>query len=270
MFATTIMAAAARALAAAASSRADELARVAAEKQAASDDAEAEATTAEAELMGFSTPSRAETRAAKAAKDLEMQQLHVSILKKKMDREGELHGIQSPQKQAAETAYVHAERRTEAFEREADWAAAETAEAEVLADRLRRERAAAAKALRQVAALAREAAEAATAAVAEAAAKAAAAEQAAVAAALQEEEEERAIDEARAAAEAEARTQERIAALHRAVDEDGVEPGTNGKADPAQEILDLEHTFEKIMRHKAEAEKLKKKKGRAFSFQAKA
>ena len=263
------MAAAARALAAAASSRADELARVAAEKQAASDDAEAEATTAEAELMGFSTPSRAETRAAKAAKDLEMQQLHVSILKKKMDREGELHGIQSPQKQAAETAYVHAERRTEAFEREADWAAAETAEAEVLADRLRRERAAAAKALRQVAALAREAAEAATAAAAEAAAKAAAAEQAAVAAALQEEE-ERAINEARAAAEAEARTQERIAALHRAVDEDGIEPGTNGKADPAQEILDLEHTFEQIMRHKAEAEKLKKKKGRAFSFQAKA
>ena len=269
MLATGLMAAAARALAAAASSRADELARVAAEKQAASDDAEAEATTAEAELMGFSTPSRAETRAAKAAKDLEMQQLHVSILKKKMDREGELHGIQSPQKQAAETAYVHAERRTEAFEREADWAAAETAEAEVLADRLRRERAAAAKALRQVAALAREAAEAATAAAAEAAAKAAAAEQAAVAAALQEEE-ERAINEARAAAEAEARTQERIAALHRAVDEDGIEPGTNGKADPAQEILDLEHTFEQIMRHKAEAEKLKKKKGRAFSFQAKA
>jgi len=245
------MAAAARAAAVAAAARADGLVCLANAKRATSDAAEADAVNAEGEVAAFCTPGRGESRAAKAAKALELAILHTSILQQKMETESRLHGPLSPQKQAAQTACVLAERKTEVIEREADWAAAENAEAEAAAAQLSAKREVAAKALRKAATAAREAAKAAAEAAAEAVAEAAAAAAAAEAAEATEVAEQRAADEARAAAEAaeaEAAAAEAAAALRR-------------EAEP-QEALDLQETFEKIMREKAEAEKKLKLKAR--------
>ena len=75
------------------------------QKLAASDAAEAKAAAAECEQeVPFNTPSRAQVRATQGAKALEVAQLHVSILHQKLEAESKLHGLQSPQKQAAQAA----------------------------------------------------------------------------------------------------------------------------------------------------------------------
>ena len=262
--------------------RAVELETLAAELAAASDAAEAKAATAECEQeVPYNTPSRARVRAILEA--LEVAQLHVSILHQKLEAESKLHGLQSQQKLAAQAAKERAEQKMDTIEREADWAAAEQAEAEAAAAKASAQRAAATKALRRAANVARQEAEAATEAAAEAAAAAAAAKEA-VEEARKEAEARRVardMEEARdAAAAATAVAAERMAEgggeavvhaaatrmhaeAHAAVDSrsaraselEGVESWRTGELESFEQQEDLQLTFDRIMRDKAEAEK---------------
>ena len=264
-----------------------QLAAASRQKLAASDAAEAKAATAECEQeVPFNTPSRAQVRATQGAKALEVAQLHVSILHQKLEAESKLHGLQSPQKQAAQAAKARAEQKMDTVEREADWAAAEEAEAEAAAAKASAQRAAAAKALRRAANMARQEAEAATTAAAEAAAVAAAAKEA-VEEARREAEAKRAArdaEEARAAAEAAAAAvaadtsailqgggeatvhaaASRVhAELHAAADSRSARSSGSRTSEPEgvdfkesfEQHEDLQVTFDRIMREKAEAEK---------------
>ena len=262
----------------------------ASQKLAASDAAEAEAARAECEQEApYKTPSRARA----ATKALEVAQLHVSILHQKLEAESKLHGLQSPQRQATLAAYARAEQKLDTIEREADWVAAEEAEAEAAAAKASAQRAAAAKALRRAANVARQQAEVAAEAAAEAAAAAAAAEEA-VEEAKKEAEARRAARDAEAArtaaaaavpegggeavvhaaasrmraerAEAAAGVDSRRA---RSSELEGVESGRTGALESFERQEDLQLTFDRIMRDKAEAEK-RLGKGRSRVWRRKA
>ena len=259
-----------------------QLAAAKVKKQAASDAAEAKVAEAERDQEVCTTPSRTRSRATQGAKALEVAHLHVSILHQKLEAESRLHGPQSPQKQAAQRAHQRAEQKIDTIEREADWAAAEEAEAEALAAKASTQRAAAARALRRAVDVARQQAEAAASAAAEAAAAAAAAAKEAVEKARQEAAAKRAVrdaEEARAATAAAAAAPTAratdgasevavpravpaaVTGVHAAVESccarspelarAGVEESSEQR-----EIVELQQTFAKIMRDKAEAEKL--------------
>lgn len=259
----------------------------ASQKLAASDAAEAEAARVECEQEApYKTPSRARA----ATKALEVAQLHVSILHQKLEAESKLHGLQSPQRQATQAAYARAEQKLDTIEREADWVAAEEAEAEAAAAKASVQRAAAAKALRRTANVARQQAEVAAEAAAEAAAAAAAAEEA-VEEAKKEAEARRAARDAAAARTAAAaavsegggeavvhaaasRMQAEAAAgvdsrRARSSELEGVESGRTGALESFERQEDLQLTFDRIMRDKAEAEK-RLGKGRSRVWRRKA
>ena len=263
----------------------------ASQKLAASDAAEAEAARAECEQEApYKTPSRARA----ATKALEVAQLHVSILHQKLEAESKLHGLQSPQRQATLAAYARAEQKLDTIEREADWVAAEEAEAEAAAAKASAQRAAAAKALRRAANVARQQAEVAAEAAAEAAAAAAAAEEA-VEEAKKEAEARRAARDAEAARTAAAaavpegggeavvhaaasRMRAEAAAgvdvnidrrRARSSELEGVESGRTAELESFERQEDLQLTFDRIMRDKAEAEK-RLGKGRSRVWRRKA